>query len=363
MTPTATAASTIVHLDSKARLRDVLEELLLVLTQKEKDVITKRFALDDGSRKTLESIGQMFSVTRERVRQIEKIALTKLRRTIENTKLALIHQFAREVLEDRGSLCHEETLVSEVLKKLPGAESVDAHITVLALAVHPEFEKTERNLQFHPFWRLNDLSETDAKNLCQIMYSALSKKKDIIVYDAFIDEIKALLKEKGVKISEKTILSALEVDKRFKKTKNGIGLMSWRHINPRSIRDKAYIVLKQENEAIHFVEIANRILAANFDKKTVTVQAVHNELIRDEMFVLVGRGLYALKEWGYKRGTVSEVIEDLLRKKSPLSKKEIIDGVLRQRQVKRGTISLNLQKNPHFARVGRAMYALDESKK
>jgi hypothetical protein len=159
------------------------------------------------------------------------------------------------------------------------------------------------------------------------------------------------------------IISALEADLRIKRVPEGFGLMEWRHINPKSIRDKAYIVLKKTNKPLHFVEIANKITEAGFDKKVVTTQAVHNELIRYDQFVLVGRGLYALKEWGYSKGTVADVIETLLRKKSPMSKQEIIEGVLKQRQVKKGTISLNLQKNPQFVRVGRAVYKLDISKK
>jgi len=139
--------------------------------------------------------------------------------------------------------------------------------------------------------------------------------------------------------------------------------MIWRHINPRSIRDKAYIVLKKHTSPLHFVEIANKIAESGFDKKVVTTQAVHNELIRYDQFVLVGRGLYALKEWGYKKGTVADVIEDLLKKKTPMTKQEIIQGVLKQRQVKKGTISLNLQKNPKFVRVGRAVYRLSEQSK
>ena len=114
---------------------------------------------------------------------------------------------------------------------------------------------------------------------------------------------------------------------------------------------------------MHFVEIAEAITKNKFDKKKVTVQAVHNELIRYPQFVLVGRGLYALKEWGYEDGTVTDIIESLLAKKSPMSKQDIIKGVLKQRQVKKGTISLNLQKNPQFVRVGRAVYELDKSKK
>lgn len=176
-------------------------------------------------------------------------------------------------------------------------------------------------------------------------------------------EVEAQLAEKGTKSNRETIISLFSIDMRYKKVKEGIGLMTWRHINPKSIRDKAYIVLKREGKPLHFVEIANKITESAFDRKVVTTQAVHNELIRDEHFVLVGRGLYGLKEWGYKKGTVAEVIEDLLRKKSPLTKQEIIAGVLKQRHVKKGTISLNLQKNEQFVRIGRAVYTLDESKK
>jgi DNA-directed RNA polymerase delta subunit len=139
--------------------------------------------------------------------------------------------------------------------------------------------------------------------------------------------------------------------------------MTWRHINPKSIRDKALIVLRKEGKPMHFVDIATAITDYAFDAKKVTVQAVHNELIRYPQFVLVGRGLYALKEWGYQDGTVTDIIESLLKKKSPMTKQDIMKGVLKQRQVKKGTISLNLQKNPQFVRVGRAVYALDESKK
>jgi len=177
------------------------------------------------------------------------------------------------------------------------------------------------------------------------------------------DEVQIALQEKDITAEREHIISLLSVDVRLKRVPEGVGLLKWRHINPKSIRDKAYIVLKRDNKPLHFVEIANKITDAGFDRKVVTTQAVHNELIRDEHFVLVGRGLYGLKEWGYKKGTVSDIIEDLLRKKSPLTKQEIIAGVLKQRHVKKGTISLNLQKNDHFVRVGRAVYSLDDSKK
>lgn len=347
----------------KLNLVKILEDIFLVLTLKEKEVIIKRFSLNNEPRQTLEKIGQQFSVTRERIRQIEKIALGKLRRTLENTKLMEVARLGKEILGARGGLCLESTLVSEILQKLSSTSDLDSHIVKLALAISQEFAYGEKNGVFHPFWMMKHLEESELVAIADAAFHLLAKKKDVVSTAEFVAEAEASLQEKGNKVSCEMLAELTAVDVRFKQVKEGIGLMQWRHINPKSIRDKAYIVLKRGGKPLHFVEIANSIAEAAFDKKMVTTQAVHNELIRDEHFVLVGRGLYGLKEWGYKKGTVADIIEDLLRKKSPMSKQEIMAGVLKQRHVKKGTISLNLQKNAQFVRVGRAMYSLDESKK
>jgi hypothetical protein len=347
---------------TKINLTEIIEDMFLVLTTKEKEVITKRFSLDDQPKQTLEKIGQSFSVTRERIRQIEKIALGKLRRTVSNSKLSLINKIAKEILEENGGVLVEKKLISEVLNKIISNQSVDANIIRLALNINADLAKVDKTNVFKPFWRLKPITLDFAKTVIGKGISALEKKKDIMSDNEIVNELKSSLEKKGQKIEPNCILSVLEVDKRIKRIKEGYGLMTWRHINPRSIRDKAFIVLKKTGKPLHFVAIANKIADSAFDKKVVTTQAVHNELIRYEQFVLVGRGLYALKSWGYKKGTVSDVIQDLLKKKSPMTKQEIIEGVLKQRQVKKGTISLNLQKNPQFVRVGRAVYKLDQSK-
>jgi DNA-directed RNA polymerase delta subunit len=96
----------------------------------------------------------------------------------------------------------------------------------------------------------------------------------------------------------------------------------------------------------------------NNNEKKVTKQAVHNELIRDERFILIGRGIYALREWGYNKGVVEEVIEEvLITAGKPLHKDEIIKEVLKRRVVKETTILLNLQKD-RFKRVARATYTI-----
>mgnify|MGYP000194992365 CR=1 FL=1 len=68
-------------------LKDEISEVLLTLTEREEKVIRLRFGLEDGKSRTLEEVGQMFGVTRERIRQIEAKALRKLRHPSRSKKL------------------------------------------------------------------------------------------------------------------------------------------------------------------------------------------------------------------------------------------------------------------------------------
>lgn len=68
-------------------LKEQLEEVLDTLTDREEQVLRLRFGLDDGKPRTLEEVGQVFGVTRERIRQIEAKALRKLRHPSRSKKL------------------------------------------------------------------------------------------------------------------------------------------------------------------------------------------------------------------------------------------------------------------------------------
>lgn len=359
-----TGTTTTTDASAQINLREILEDIFLVLTEKEKHVIIKRFCLDNQPRQTLEKIGSSFSVTRERIRQIEKIALNKLRRTVVNTKLNVINEVANKVIERSGGVMLEDDLVLETLAAIVSQEGEgEAHIVRLALNINQDLEKVDKSLNNEKYWYKKDINVKVLKNIANLGVKLLKKAGDIVRKEKFLVDIQENMKAQGIEVGLTTIESVLKTDTRMKEVEEGYGLMTWRNVHPKSIRDKAYIVLKKAAKPLHFKEIAEMIAEAEFDKKSVTEQAVHNELIRYDQFVLVGRGLYALKEWGYKEGTVEDVIRHLLSKKSPMTKQEIIQGVLKQRQVKKGTISLNLQKCPDFVRVGRAVYALKEEKK
>lgn len=145
-------------------------------------------------------------------------------------------------------------------------------------------------------------------------------------------------------------------------TLNGVwGLIKWPSVNPKNIRDKIFVILENKKEPMHFSEIAEEIKNSDFNRKDVTTQAIHNELIKDKRFVLIGRGIYALDNWGYKQGTVSDIITYVLKEAGePLYRDEIVKRVLERRKVKETTVLLNLQSKKQFKRVAKATYALDE---
>ena len=347
----------------KLNLSDLIEDIFMVLSDKEREVVTRRFSLNNEDKQTLESIGQRFNVTRERVRQIEKIALGKLKRTVSSTKLRFIHELAEAIIREHGGLLLEEELINQILGAIENTFDVDAHIVRHSLTICPTIYAFEKNNLYRLSWHLDMISPLIVKDVLEQAVKELKKSKSVLSRGQLTAAMSQSKAVQPLELPEAFYTSLLQIDERIKNVEEGYGLMTWRHINPKSIRDKALIVLRRAKKPMHFVNIAEAIVESKFDHKKVTVQAVHNELIRYPQFVLVGRGLYALKEWGYEEGTVTDIIESLLKKKSPMTKQDIIKGVLKQRQVKKGTISLNLQKNPQFVRVGRAVYDLDQTKK
>lgn len=360
---TLTPQNTATNAKISVNLQSLLDDLFMVLTEKEAMVIKRRFALQGQPKQTLEKIGKHFKVTRERIRQIEGIALSKLRRTVRTTKLNEVNELAKSILRIHGGVMREDDLISQVLKRLPNSTDLDGAVLRLSFSIDTEMNASGHSGSYVPFWRLESLAMEDISLIVENIVKILRKRRNCMKKEELISAVQSLNLFKDRIPGKELIGSCLAIDERLREIDEGWGLTEWRFVRPRSIRDKVEIILRKAGTPLHFMEIANRIREARFDHKNVTVQAVHNELIRYPQFVLVGRGLYALREWGYEPGTVADVIESILKEKGPLSKKEIITEVGKQRTVKVGTISLNLQKMPYFVRVGRAVYAFDSSKK
>ena len=174
-------------------LSDVIEDMFMVLTTKERDVIVQRFSLDNKPRKTLESIGQHFSVTRERIRQIEKIALGKLRRTVATTKLSILNDLADKIVMENGGVLVERKLVSEILNAIKSNDSLDANIIRLALNVNQNLDKVEKTNIYTSFWKLKTIDASLIATVITASIKALKKKADVMSDAKLLTQVRVFL--------------------------------------------------------------------------------------------------------------------------------------------------------------------------
>ena len=338
-------------------LKSLVDNLLLLLSDKEKIVITKRFDLNNKGKATLEEIGQEFSVTRERIRQIEKNALAKMKRNVFNTSLSGLHEYALSFVRSHGGLVRKKVLVNGLVSVLPEKIKVNAGSLDLSLCLHDELDCVGNTINFYPYAKLKSIPDFSLKHAANNLVNQMHKYGDVKSLDKLHADLKSFFDEMDFDMSK--IKSLIVIDKRIALLEDDlVGLLEWRHIHPRTLRDKILFVLRNSKEPMHFIDIAKQIEGENFDKRKINLQAVHNELIRHEQFVLIGRGIYALSEWGYEKGTVADVIENILADKKELSQDEIVDLVLARRQVKKITIILALKNSKKFSRVGRKHYKL-----
>ncbi|KKR25662.1 MAG: hypothetical protein UT55_C0034G0001 [Candidatus Peregrinibacteria bacterium GW2011_GWE2_39_6] len=231
-------------------------------------------------------------------------------------------------------------LIPLILNSLKTIAPQETNELILSLTIDPELTRAANTLSYESHWKFETIENNLIRKISTEGFKILSEKKDVISLEIITSKI---AKNLNLTISESLIKSILEIDKRNKFIQKGVGLIEWRHINPKTLRDKIQFIMERDHKPLHFLEIAEKIRKSNFDAKRINNQAVHNELIRNNHFVLIGRGLYALDKWGYESGTVGEVINKILADGKAKTREEIIKEVLKQRQVKKITIYLNLK--------------------
>jgi DNA-binding phage protein len=329
---------------------DILET---IDKEREREIISRRFGLFDR-KETLEQIGELLGITRERVRQLEKAVVARLKTQAEQGDLPHITEVEDRLVEhvtDMGKAGRISDLSARLTEE--NSRIDQAKVSFLA-QLAPKLVVVEENDFFYLSVGLADsYSEKSLKEAAGVLIEAIKKIGEPTTVDKIAEAVKHNNpKEVGALASTSKQLATLN---------DRWGLVKWPMVNPKNIRDKIYVILYENGKHMHFGEIAEAIKKSDFKRKDVTTQAIHNELIKDKRFVLVGRGIYALKEWGYKKGTVADVITEVLKKAGePLHRDEIVKRVLKNRYVKETTILLNLQGKPQFKRVAKATYALSE---
>jgi len=342
-------------------IKDLTQEVKMLLSSlpnREKDVIIRRFGMFDNPTGTLDAIGKSYEITRERVRQIQDHALIVLKDKIipANSKFNKYFNVINQKLEGFGGFIKEDNFLDFLKQK-----EEDKNYLAFLLALNKNIFYLKENEHFY----LRLISENRKNDMFKIEnavngLAASISRNDVVSFDELIKNFQGKLKSlvSGEILSNKIALcSWVETSKLLDKNIFGEwGISSSCHISPKGIKDFAYLTVRRHGSPMHFIEVA-RAIERNLSRNA-HIQTVHNELIKDNRFILVGRGLYALKEWGYIPGTVRDVIHNILKSSGKISKDELVKKILKERYVKETTIAINLQNRNFFKRFQDGTYGL-----
>ncbi|PIU98354.1 hypothetical protein COS61_01855 [Candidatus Wolfebacteria bacterium CG03_land_8_20_14_0_80_40_12] len=338
-------------------LSATIDNLISGLKPRQQEVLANRFGLKSGEKKTLASIGEKYDLTRERIRQIEEGALKTVQNNLLVEKKEAIEEILKSIsghLGNFGGLRKEDLFLFEIKHFLKDEKLHHWHLKFLSeVAGSPIYYPTDHN--FHAFWYLDAKHIQFADQFVLRFENLIADKKEEIVsgrfYDYFIEATK------NSRLPHSIGLNYLSVSKKFGVNPFGdLGLSRWEEITPKTTRSKIYLILKKHSAPLHFKDITGAINRAGFNRGKAIFQTVHNELIKDPQFILVGRGIYGLKERGFIAGTAKNIISRILKEKGPLSLQEIFDLVSKQRFLKENTIILNLQNKKYFKKLKDGRY-------
>jgi len=391
-----TASLENIFLSDKFSLLKLVKKLLQKVNPRERDILLRRFGLNTKHKQTLEQIGVSHGLTRERVRQIEAAGLKKLKKMRELEKqLISLRQALNDLLSDNGGLMDKQYMQSSFLA-LSKEALKEAELPVygnnfdflVSKVLAEDFDPVASDL-FNESVKSKYQAIDHLEQLAQQLVDQVSQAKRLFLVEDLIklsfdleafktnaDKLVSANKfdlasalsgqgsfQDGQLVNKyKPIYSVLRAVRQVEQNKFGAwGLADLPEIKPRTIADKIYLILKEAAQPLHFREIAGRINQF-FADKPANPATVHNELILDDRYVLVGRGIYALKESGYQAGRVVDIVTRILSQaRHSLTKDEITDKVLAQRLVKKTTVNLILSNKKLFQRLPDGTYSIQET--
>ncbi len=334
--------------------KKITQKITSHLQDRSADVLMNRFGLTaDGKRKTLEEIGKKYNITRERVRQIEDVAINLIKKSNAFKAEQAVFEEIKKIIHSLGSIVAEHELLAHISKD----KSVQNHIHFY-LTLGDFFKRHREDNHFHTRWSVDDEMAEKVHDALHKLYASLGDE-DLIPETEMIKKFFGHLKDVAEQYRDEEIAKRwLSMSKIVSKNPLGEwGKSSSPNIRTRGVKDYAYLIMRRHGSPMHFREVADAI-SKTFGKK-IHYATCHNELIRDSRFVLVGRGMYALSEWGYKTGIAREVIQDILKKaKEPLTKDEVVKRVMKERYFKKNTILVNLANSKYFKKNKEGLYSL-----
>ena len=323
----------------------IVKKLLSALPERSRAVLESRFGLGGSTERiTLEAIGKKYGITRERVRQIENHALAALKKAPAFAEAERTFAELEKIIDSLGGIVCEDDLLNFITQ-----DRAMQNCIYFLLVVGDPFKYRKEDDEVRRCWYVDQDLANKVEQSLKRLYGTIADE-DLIPEGEMIDRFLKELQTINDKHRNDEVLKRwLSISKSVGRNPLGEwGQAKSRSVRTKGVRDFAYLAVKKHGSPLHFREVA-AMIGKMFDRQA-HVATTHNELIKDPRFVLVGRGMYALKEWGYSAGVVRDVIRDILRKEGPLTKEQVIEKVLKERHVKHGTIAVNLQNHKYFKR-------------
>lgn len=343
---------TVLNKENNKSFRVILEKIIFDVPKRSQEILRGRYGIVGERPKTLEEIGREHKITRERVRQIIKEALKKIKLKGEGEHMDMVKRRIEFTINQNSGIIKAE----DILNKLGGSDQQERSTVKFLLECLEGVEAKELENELEGSYFLAGFDLDEWKKIKNEAKKILEEEKTAIHADNLFEKFA----KKVDSADKKRFFDFLGSSQEIKQNSFGKwGLAHWNDINPRVAWQRAYVILKETGEPLHFKDITRLIDEHNLNKRKTHPQTIHNELIKNERFVLVGRGVYALTEWGYKRGTVKDVLEDILKGSAkPMGRSEILDRISKIRQVKKSTILINL--NNFFEKVEKDKYTLKD---
>lgn len=361
--------------ESNSKVSSLMKDIFSYLSEQEIDITKKRFGIFERKH-TLEEIGKNYGVTRERIRQIEGTIVKKIvSLNQKNEKLKELRDSIIKFVKEYGGIVEEYFLIDKFFNGLNDNEKSFVEFLLSKVLIEDLIQqKTKDGSKI--FYQLkgfaSNLLDKTIKDVVDVLEDI---KEPLHIDDIFAKlDFKKIIQNVDKKVLDlyktsdiddnaffkKTLESYLNVSDSVKRNVFGMwGTKSWKTVSPKRMSDKIYLILSREGKPLHFKEITEKINESGFDKKPARDVTVHNELIIDDRYVLVGRGIYALKSWGYKKGAVADIIEEIIKENNgPMTKSDILEKVSKQRIVKDSTIYLSLTNDKRFKKISAGKYDL-----
>ena len=317
----------------------IVDSLFSELLDRERDILSRRFGLKGDKGETLEKIGSLHKLTRERVRQIESASIKKIKKLEKlESSVSLLKEVVQGLLEEHGGLIRRDYLLdilTVISLEINGSDSGDKEVNrqsyrnhfnfLISKLMNDDLELVDESEDFNPSFKKKNDNVDHLAGLAKDLMSKVDGLKKTLTTEELLDLLKQLdsysqnqgsfsrensadfttvfksqiFPDKAEVInSNKILYSLMQAVKNLEQNKYGEwGVAHWGEVKPKTVNDKIYLILKHAGAPLHFTDIAKKINEMKFDKKTANAATVHNELILDDRYVLVSRGTYGLKEW------------------------------------------------------------------